>query len=455
MRHMDETGTREGGCLVHPKHDGPEPTHDKVTRFTPPTLREDPGSSRPLLLGGALHRDLPRAATAVLTIPHGGRGCLCPLLVELDHLHTRALQAISSTDFLVAAGDKLVMVTADARQASKEAPSGPTMDIGPLSASDCYTHPCSGGGIADMAYYRGAGDSLVATIDESGGVMLSRVPAAGGGWSPCRLGGSPGEGDGENGWGGVAFDTSGGSLVVARGYQRAVVVLDVSTGGVVRKFGAAHTPAHCCFVPSVGGSRDDMLAVAEGGVIALWDVRASGGKGPVQRLSPSQGTVHRLAAQGGLLGCTGSDRSIHAWDSKKWTIRGRAMNVVRSEAQWLAFSRKDPSIYYIAGLDPQLVCGQLELTGGGGSVVPMHTSTGGHQGTHVVPGGSLRRVFDFSAMGKWAATDMMRDSDTFAGLCDQQNLYCLPDFNPLEAAGGGWGGLGVEVDPEAKRQRTE
>jgi len=147
-----------------------------------------------------------------------------------------------------------------------------------------------------------------------------------------------------------------------------------------------------------------------------------------------QGVANKLGAVEGMLGCAGTDRSIHAWDSRKWTIRGRAMNVrgfhmcthtcihfwvadppkniflfetriffslrrwimsspplhrqfaptyrccifqvLRSEAQWLAFSRLDPSIYYVGGLDAQLVCGQLELTGGGTALVPMQTSTG-------------------------------------------------------------------------------
>jgi hypothetical protein len=39
------------------------------------------------------------------------------------------------------------------------------------------------------------------------------------------------------------------------------------------------------------------------------------------------------------------------------------MGVLRSEASFLAFSRTDPSVYYVGGLDSQLVCGQCEAAG--------------------------------------------------------------------------------------------
>jgi len=87
------------------------------------------------------------------------------------------------------------------------------------------------------------------------------------------------------------------------------------------------------------------------------------------------------------------------------------------------------------------VCGQWEPAGGVSaanraargreteSEVPLTVSTGGHRGTHVVAGGSLRRVFDFRSTGRWVACHKLQDDDTFVGVCDSQSL-CCPDPSP-------------------------
>ena len=60
-------------------------------------------------------------------------------------------------------------------------------------------------------------------------------------------------------------------------------------------------------------------------------------------------------------------------------------------------------------------------------------------------------------MGKWVSFDMMRDSDSFAGLCDQNNIYSLPEFQARKFAEGGEAKHeGEDLEGvEAKRQRTE
>ena len=52
---------------------------------------------------------------------------------------------------------------------------------------------------------------------------------------------------------------------------------------------------------------------------------------------------------------------------------------------------------------------------------------------------------------------MMRDSDSFAGLCDQNNIYSLPEFQARKFAEGGEAKHeGEDLEGvEAKRQRTE
>lgn len=60
----------------------------------------------------------------------------------------------------MATGDKLVMVTASGAgdhadgEGEGKKRMGPTIDIGTLSSSDCYSHPKAGGGISDLAYHR-------------------------------------------------------------------------------------------------------------------------------------------------------------------------------------------------------------------------------------------------------------------------------------------------------------
>jgi hypothetical protein len=70
---------------------------------------------------------------------------------------------------------------------------------------------------------------MVATIDESGAILLAPFPSPASPWDPSPLTGSPGMGDGEFGWGGVAFDSLGAYLSVARTWQRSVAVYDLST----------------------------------------------------------------------------------------------------------------------------------------------------------------------------------------------------------------------------------
>ena len=117
------------------------------------------------------------------------------------------------------------------------------------------------------------------------------------------------------------------------------------------------------------------------------------------------------------------------------------MGVTKTQAMSVSFSTADPRIYFVHGSDTQLVCGQWDDAGGPSLVespqdanrsgpepelVPVSANTGGHKGTHVVTGGSFRRVFEFRSVGRWIATHKPLHSDSFFGVCDRQALYAMP-----------------------------
>jgi len=102
----------------------------------------------------------------------------------------------------------------------------------------------------------------------------------------------------EGGWAGVAFSGSSSVagaaaaaaepalLATARCFAKDVCVYDVTTGKALRSFGCMQNPYALSFLPAGVLSKGDgnLLAVAEGHSVALWDVRAAGGC--VQRFSP-------------------------------------------------------------------------------------------------------------------------------------------------------------------------
>jgi WD40 repeat protein len=275
--------------------------------------------------------------------------------------------------------------------------------------------------------------------------------SAGGGarvWQTSRFEG-PGFRDGESGWGGVVLDGDGRQLAVARQWQRTLGIYDVGTGSLIRNLHTSYGPNSVSWLGAGGAEllpgAEGLIAVAEHKCVSLWDLRV-GGTAPrspcVQRLIPTATSpLYSVNWGRGVVGCCGGDRSVYVYDPRRWTIRGRAMGVTKTQAMSLSFSVVDPRIYFVHGADTQLVCGQWDDAGGPSLVdtstsqgkcsadaelVPLSVSTGGHKGTHIVTGGSLRKVFEFRSVGRWISTHKLQHVDSFMGVCDQQSLYMLP-----------------------------
>lgn len=294
----------------------------------------------------------------------------------------------------------------------------------------------------------------VAAVDESGGISISvsRQSEAGADdcpWRTTRISGS-GFRDGENGWGGVVLDEGGQRVGVARQWQRSLSIYDTATGGLIRTLHTSFGPNSVSWLGAGGAGllpgAEGLIAVAEHKCVSLWDLRV-GSTAPraacVQRLIPTATSpLYSVNWARGVVGCCGGDRSVYVYDPRRWAIRGRAMGVTKTQAMSVSFSAVDPRLYFVHGADTQLVCGQWDDAGGpslvemphakgvsvsaASELVPISVSTGGHKGTHVVTGGSLRRVFEFRSVGRWIATHKPLHSDSFFGVCDQQALYVMP-----------------------------
>ena len=323
----------------------------------------------------------------------------------------------------------------------------PTAPLAGLSAQlvCAAADPCGGDVMGVTAYQGEGGMVMVAAVDATGGLSLSSRPSGHGTWNTRRIEG-PGFRDGESGWGGVALDGDGRQVAVARQGQRSLGVYDVATGSLVRTLHTSYGPNSMSWLGAGGEGllpgAEGLIAVAEHKCVSLWDLRV-GSTAPrsacVQRLIPTAtAPIYSVNWGRGVIGCCGGDRSVYVYDPKRWTIRGRAMGVTKSQAMSLSFSAVDPRIYFVHGADTQLVCGQWDdaggpslvdtqqVKGGDAQLVPVSVSTGGHKGTHIVTGGSFRKVFEFRSVGRWIASHKLRHTDSFFGVCDQQALYHLP-----------------------------
>uniref|UniRef100_A0A7S4UE28 Anaphase-promoting complex subunit 4 WD40 domain-containing protein n=1 Tax=Guillardia theta TaxID=55529 RepID=A0A7S4UE28_GUITH len=183
-----------------------------------------------------------------------------------------------------------------------------------------------------------------------------------------------------------------------------------------------------------------LLALTEFNFLSLWDPRVGGRSACVARVSPCNSLLLTTAWGEGIVGCAGMDRSVYVYDARKWNVCGRAMSVTKSDIMKLSFSSVNSKIFYAFGVDSQLIAGQWEEAGGSSNAkavqedVPVTVSTGGHKGTHVVTGGSLRKVFEFRAGGRWIAAQKLDDEDLFWGVCDQQVLYSSAKFDVASGA---------------------
>ena len=377
------------------------------------------------------------------------------------------LFALSEADCFLASGQEVWRVSAQHHASDMDevreaiALGAPTAPLSSISAQlVCAAATSAGGDIQSVTAHKSDdGAMTVAAVDAAGGIAVCvkhRNTGDGSPWKTKRIDG-PGFRDGEFGWSGLALGEDGRQVAVARHFQRSVGVYDIATGGLVRMINTVFNPNSISWLGTGGAGQlpgaEGLIAVAEHKCISLWDMRV--GSRAVQRLVPTASSpLYSVNWGRGVVGCCGGDRSIYVYDPKRWTIRGRAMGVTKTQALSLSFSAADPRLYFVHGCDTQLVCGQWDDAGGpsvvgaaSATLIEKSVSTGGHKGTHVVTGGAVRRVFEFRSVGRWIAAHKLQHTDSFFGVCDQQALYVLP---PIDSSD-----LLAQASSSNKRKRSQ
>jgi len=272
----------------------------------------------------------------------------------------------------------------------------------------------------------------------------------------------------EAGWTGVAIAPDQPSQVaIARHFPKDVTLFDgplpVRTIHTTYRPNAVQLLSSNVATDSNGGP---LIAVAEGPVISIWDVRAAGRGARIARLSsnPHAGPFYCLASSsnGGvpLVGAAGSERSVLIWDPRMWRAIDRWNNCLKYEATSLHFLSSNPSYCVACGLDYEVVCGKWggdrknriqgghhskkKNTGNGGAALNDTTTTttaaaGGlgtaapRPGTDIDTDNHTTRIsststkksstISFRGDSRWMGFAKAHGRDIVAGLTESKQLY--------------------------------
>ena len=158
--------------------------------------------------------------------------------------------------------------------------------------------------------------------------------------------------------------------VIARHFPKDVSVFDGDQ--LVRTF---HTLANPNAVELVDGHA--VVAVAEGSMVSVYDVRIAERQARVARLQPqgstASGHYYALAVRDGgggggggggsghaacpLLGAGGEDRDVFVWDPRTWRSVSQWKNCLKYEIDYVGFLDSDPRYCVVSGMDYEVACG--------------------------------------------------------------------------------------------------
>lgn len=250
----------------------------------------------------------------------------------------------------------------------------------------------------------------------------------------------------EGGWTGVAIAPGQPSqTAIARHFPKDITLFDGPMA--VRTIYTMHRPNAVQLLSSdvadaVGGG--PLVAAAEGPVISVWDVRASGRGSRVARLCPNPhaGNFYCIAASSGggptVLGAAGADRSVVVWDPRTWRPIDRWTNCLKYEATSLYFLSSNPNYCVACGLDYEVVCGKWggdrrNRVGGG------HRTKGNHGEAALLGaddkasvGGDVNgtaasseenSTLSFRGDSRWMGLAKAHGRDVVAGLTASKQLY--------------------------------
>ncbi|KAG7674469.1 hypothetical protein Ndes2437B_g00735 [Nannochloris sp. 'desiccata'] len=254
----------------------------------------------------------------------------------------------------------------------------------------------------------------------------------------------------EAGWTGVALAPDQPTqVVIARHFPKDITLFDgpmpVRTIHTTYRPNAVQLLSSNVATDAEGGP---LVAVAEGPIISIWDVRASGRGARIARLSssPHTGPFYCLSSSsnGGvpLLGAAGSERSVLIWDPRTWRAIDRWNNCLKYEATSLHFLSSNPSYCVACGLDYEVVCGKWggdrknRVGGGhrtktsdasGGNGEGVHGGTAADTDNHTTRISSITHTkasnISFRGDSRWMGLAKAHGRDIVAGLTESKQLY--------------------------------
>lgn len=234
----------------------------------------------------------------------------------------------------------------------------------------------------------------------------------------------------EAGWAGIALAPGQPSQsAIARHFPKDVTLFDGPLP--VRTIHTLYRPNAVQLLPttltsSAGGG--GVLAVAEGPLLSIWDLRVAGRGARVAKLNGgvSSGHLYCIAMSDGsgppLLGAAGADRSVMVWDARKWTSVDRWTNCMKYEATALHFPTQNAKYCVACGLDYEVVCGRWggerrNRLGGG------HRTADGQNGDRPSGEGEGEGQRSFRGDSRWLGLAKAQGQDVVAGLTASAQLY--------------------------------
>ena len=208
-----------------------------------------------------------------------------------------------------------------------------------------------------------------------------------------------------------------------------------------------------------------VVAVAEGSMVSVYDVRISDRQARVARMQPggstSNGHYHALAVRDGrgggnggnggsghaacpLVGAGGEDRDVVVWDPRTWGSVSRWKNCLKYEINYVGFLDSDPRYCVVSGMDYEVACGAwFENTSQAfkASVGEAKGNSGTNSGTNSRKGrgratgpvgetGSVaeaqrqsRVVASYRGTSRWIGMSKLEGSDIFVGVTSDGVVY--------------------------------
>eukprot|EP01104_Vermistella_antarctica_P003029 TRINITY_DN131_c1_g1_i5.p1 TRINITY_DN131_c1_g1~~TRINITY_DN131_c1_g1_i5.p1 ORF type:complete len:364 (-),score=45.63 TRINITY_DN131_c1_g1_i5:193-1284(-) len=163
----------------------------------------------------------------------------------------------------------------------------------------------------------------------------------------------------EKGWAGVALCADESEISTAHFWSKEVA--QYKDGRISRAVTCVHRPTRAAYLPvGLASNTTPLLAVTERSHVSVVDFRA---KCPfATRTYVGTGELCALSTSPSFVGVAGREKDVSVFDPRKWTRFGHWANCCKYEVTNFHFSREDPSLCFVSGLDSELACGRWDGT---------------------------------------------------------------------------------------------